>query len=373
MENMLDYIAWRGDLPLNSDGFNEVDNLILSEIAYVKMDGLVPGPAQNATVRVDALYKEYRAAGYDQSYLNNDPYALLKAAAASRRFGSLPLWGFVNHIDRGEQVQFAVVTALLPDGSVFVACRGTDNTLVGWREDFAFCYAAETVGQAEAVAYLEQAAARHAGPIRVGGHSKGGNLAMYAAAFCRPDVQERIVRVYSNDGPGFNETVAAAPAFERILPKTELIIPESSLIGILLNNKQERKIVQSDATGAQQHNPYTWAVRGPAFVPADQQTASSLFMTQALGRWMDSLSESERMGFVSALFDSLDAAGAATLAELNAHKWVSYNAVAKAALTLPPERRKGLTDALKKLAAAGREVLWNETKRTFERRDAAEE
>ena len=364
MANILDYLDWRGDVTLEEKEFNEVDNLILSELAYADMDGIAPSPEEGGTMPLSEIWHIYQEKGTDQSYLVNNPKRLLERAASSARFGGLQLGRYVNEVDHAREIQFSAVTFYLPDGTAYVAYRGTDNTIVGWREDFNICYLNETPGQAQAVAYLNSIAEETDCPLRVGGHSKGGNLAIFAAAFCEGEVKERIMTVYSNDGPGFNQTVADMEEYRAILPKVDLILPESSVVGILLTNDAQRRVIKSSANGPLQHDPYTWQVMGPAFVPADGLSNASLFMNEALGKWIGGLNEEQKKILVSAVFDSLDASGAQTLAEMNANKWVSYNAVLKAVREMAPEMQKEVWGILMSLATVSRDVLWNEAKRS---------
>lgn len=360
MGSFLDYLKWRGDLDFDVSPFNEVDNLILAELAYSKMDGIVPELDRAETVSIRELCDLYEKRGYKVEGHANDAYPLLREASRSERFAGIQAGAYSNRFDEEKNIQFAAVTFYLPDGSCYVSYRGTDNTLVGWREDFTISYLSETPGQYEAVRYLERIAARTEGPLRVGGHSKGGNLAVYAASFCSEQVKERILTVYSNDGPGFNKSVVDSPEYQESLDKVCLIIPESSMIGILLSNKKERKIIKSSVNGVQQHYPYTWEVMGTSFVEAEAQSQTSLFLDETLRRWADALDESQRRNLVSAIFDSMDAAGVQTFTELNARRLSSYNAIFKAVLDMDPSLQKDVLQTARKLAEAGRDVFWED-------------
>ncbi len=366
MSNFLDYLDWRGDLSFSRDPFNEVDNLIFSEIAYADLRGIVPAPGKEGSVTLREAAERYEAEGRDQSHMANDPKALLLRAAASERFGTVRLSAYADEIDTAEQLQFAAVTAELPDGTVFVAFRGTDNTIVGWREDFNISVLSETPGQRRAERYLNETAARHEGMLRVGGHSKGGNLAFYAAAFCESGVKRRLLAAYSNDGPGFRREVIARALYREIAPKLKKILPDESIIGLLLTDGEPRTIIKSSAEGAQQHNPYTWQVQGRAFVRAGKLSAGSVMLDEALDRWVDELSDAQRQNLVTAIFDSLEASGAVTLNELNANKRVSCNAVLRAVRELDPALQRDVLETMKKLAQTGRNVLWNEARRSFD-------
>ena len=370
--NMLDYIDWRGDLTFDQSAFNEVDNLIFSTLVYLKMDGLVSeDDSQSLTLK--ALCERYVEAGYDQSFMSNDPFPLLKKAAASPRFRDVTVRWFVNKIDPDQQLQFAAATYVLPNDLVIVSFRGTDNTLVGWHEDCNFSFLTETPGQNEAVGYVNRVAAKTSGRLIVVGHSKGGNFAIYGAAFCDAAVsRDRIDRVYSNDGPGFNSAIAEAPEYLAVLDKTVKIIPDSSLVGILLDSKVQRRVIRSDAKGLLQHNPYTWCVLGAGFESADERAASSLVMDDALSEWIGSLSGEDKRILVNAIFEALEATGAKTLREISENKWDSYSAILKAVMQIDQNSKSDIREMLKKLLLSGKEAVKSETTRQAEAKKKAQ-
>jgi hypothetical protein len=367
MADILSYLDWRGDLSFKERPFNDVDNLILSELAYLDMTGIVPGPGEEGIMALRDVYPAYVQMGYDQSCMPNDPKYLASAAARSQRFGEIRLWRYVDEIDRERQIQFAAVTCFLPDGSIYVAYRGTDHSLVGWREDFNTSFMNETPGQFLAASYLNDVMAVTQGPVMVGGHSKGGNLAVYAAAFCDVAYRGRISIVYSNDGPGFNEKITETPEYRAVLPKVQLTIPESSVIGIIMDNKHASRIVRcSSSNWVEQHNPYSWQVNYQGFELAEAQSVSSRFLNSALDQWISSLTDEEKVIFVNAVFDSMEASGAATLEDLIEDKRASYNAIVKAARELDPEIQKSVVETLKKLGRAGTDVALGDAKKAFE-------
>lgn len=369
--NMLDYFDWRGDLTFDQSAFNEVDNLIFSTLVYLKMDGLV-SEDDRQSLTLEALYQRYLEAGYDQSFLSNDPLPLLQKAAASPRFRDVSARWFVNKLDPARQLQFAAATYLLPDGQAVVAFRGTDNTLVGWHEDCNFSFLTETPGQNEAVGYLNRVAAKTDGKLIVVGHSKGGNFAIYGAAFCDAAVsRDRIERVYSNDGPGFNSAIAEAAEYLAVLDKTVKIIPDSSLVGILLDSKVRRRVIRSDAKGLMQHNPYTWCVRGAAFESADERASSSLVMDDTLSEWIGSLSAGDKQILVNAIFEALEATGAQTLREISENKWDSYSAILKAVMQIDSDSKSDIKEMLKKLLISGKDAVKSETTRHAEAKKKA--
>ncbi len=360
MANMLDYLDWRGDLTFSERPLNEVDSLIFCELSYIEMDGIVPSPESGEFISLSRLSEAYAAREKKQEDLFfNDPAPLLMAASRSPRFRDLQLGRYVNHVDPDSQVQFSAYVIRLPDECLYVAYRGTDNSVVGWREDFNFAFSEETEGQREATEYLEEAARLLPGRIYVGGHSKGGNLAVYAAAFSDPALRERLLRIFSHDGPGFMEKVVNSEAYRSLQNRVELYLPETSVVGILLDNRGRRTVLRSSGTGVMQHDPMTWQVRGTAFEQVDGQSSASVFMDKTLHKWLSGLEPEQRRVFVTTLFDAMDQSGAKTLTEMGAD---SYGAILRTMLELEPEKRSEIFSALKKLSSASHDVFWTEAK-----------
>lgn len=207
---------------------------------------------------------------------------LLTQLLQSPRYADILLDGYENIFDPVRQEQFAALTLHLPDGSAAVAFRGTDGTLVGWKEDFNMAFSTVVPAQLDAVRYLSDVAERTQGGIYLCGHSKGGNLAVYAAAFCAPEVQQRILGVRNFDGPGFTQQVLSQTGFARILPRVRTYLPRSSVVGMLLEHEEAFTIVESRSVGIYQHNVYQWEIARGGFVELQQLSASSHLMDRAL-------------------------------------------------------------------------------------------
>lgn len=350
--NILDYLDWRGDIKFDERKFNEVDNLIFSTLAYTEMENLVGEDG----ITISELFRSYIKAKYDQSDMIINPRALLERCAVSERYKDVLVRNYVNKIDSERQLQFSAVTFEF-SRNVYIAFRGTDNTLTGWREDCNMSYLPRTAGQCEAVEYLNNMAKKTEYNLIIGGHSKGGNFAVYAAAFCNPEIQKRILKVYSNDGPGFNNSIANSKEYIDIIPKTEHIITDSSIVGILLSNKIKSKVIKSSAMGVDQHDPYTWNVFRTEFEKADGLSQASVFMDITTGKWIDSLSDESKKILINSVFDSLELAGATTINDISAKKWEVYNSVLKAMTSMSAEKKNEIGNSLKKLFDVGREVI----------------
>lgn len=378
MANMVDYLQWRGDIPFSVDPFNEVDNLILSELVYIDFTGIVPPLGSKEAVSISKACNQFFTMHAEDELMDRvsstkvAPF-LMQDLIQSKRFSGMRLTGYVDEIDHEFQSQFAAVTYLLEDGTAFVAYRGTDNTIVGWKEDFNMSFLYQTHGQMRAAEYLTTQGGMMRRKLRVGGHSKGGNFAVYASAFCDKRIKNRILEVYSNDGPGFCSTIMSSEDYQEILPKVKSTIPESSIVGLLLENELEHKVVKSSLLGAMQHDLMSWEVLGNHYVLADGISESSMKLDKTLKSWVYSLEPSEREVFVNTLFYALSATGATTLDELKTGKLEVFNEVTKTLTGLTPEKQKAFKDVFSHLGRAIRKTnSKNEKKREIKRIDEQE-
>ena len=300
MANIFDYIQWR-DLSIEKVEFNEIDNLILA-------------------------------------------------------FGKMKLTNYINKIDPKQEKQFSAVTILMPDNTIYVAYRGTDNTIVGWKEDFNMSFSELVPAQTDAANYLNNIAYKYKNNIRVGGHSKGGNLAVYAAAFCDTEIQDRIINVYNNDGPGFCDKIINSKQYQNIIKKVHTYIPQSSIIGRLLNHQEEITILKSTQTGIMQHDLYTWQVLGGEFVK-DELTNSSEFIDKTITNWLKEVSPEQRGEFFDTLFDILNTTEAKTLSELSKNKLETAKRLLESYKHIDDESKELLTKTLSVLFQSARRSI----------------
>lgn len=335
MADIMDYLDWRGDLSLENSPFNEVDHLILSQLAYVNFDGIVPGvmyEEEFVTLEkaCELFYKMYD----EKEVLKNKAFSrlapiMMKKMAQTRRFKEIKLKCYVSQLDYEAQKQFSVVQILLEDQTVYVAFRGTDDTLIGWKEDFNMSFMTAVPAQLAAVAYVNQTLKNTSCKIRMGGHSKGGNLAIYAAIKCEREIKERILEVYNNDGPGFNKEMMMSEAYQSMLSRIRTIIPQGSIIGMLLEHEEEYSVVKSKQVGIMQHDVMSWEILGTNFIYSDQISKGSMILDQALKGWVNELKEEERSEFIDTLFTIFEATGAKTISELNKAKLKKINIILK--------------------------------------------
>ena len=361
MANVMDYIDWRGDVPLSVSPFNEVDCLAFCLISFIDLGGILPERAADGVITLEQAVARYLEAHPEDEVslgliVPPQTRPLMRAMAASERFRHMKLRAFVDHIDENVQKQIAAMTVEPDDESIVVVFRGTDDTLVGWKENFNMSFLTAIPAQREAVAYLESVA-RDLPDRRIllGGHSKGGNLAIYAAIHASEDVKRRIVQVYSNDGPGYRREVVDSPEYQGMHDRIVNIIPQSSVVGRMLEHGERYTPVQSTATGLWQHDGFSWEVKGTAFVAAPSLTQDSEMIDRSLKKWIADKSDEQLEQVVDSMYRILTATNAKTLTELTRDRNWFWQLMSSS----DPQSRKTVFSALSQLTGeAGR--LWLE-------------
>ncbi|NMM94514.1 DUF2974 domain-containing protein [Bifidobacterium oedipodis] len=283
-------------------------------------------------------------------------HMLFQVAGESPRFSSMRLGAVVEHVNPGEQTQFAAVTFQLPDGprakdptyqgTLVISLRGTDDSLIGWKEDFNMTFQYPVPAQRAASAYLDTVARLWKGPIVLVGHSKGGNLAIYAAMNADEKVRRRIRHVYSLDGPGFPPQVVTSPEYQAILPKVTKIVPDSSIVGMIFETPEPCRVVASDSDGLMQHNAFTWQIEGDDFLTEPSLSSSSQLFNEELNRWIANLTPGQRERAVDALFKVLHANGAASVHDVMSNLPASIPSMLGAYVGLTAEDRRNIAAAL---------------------------
>ena len=360
MPNVFDYLEWRCDIPFASDPFNDVDNLILAELSYAHFDGAVPADGKRTPLK-DVYKTFFEINSREELEKSEDVLArtafLMDGMMEGRRFAGTKISDFVDIVDTDRDMQMSAVTFILEDGTAYIAFRGTDNTVVGWKEDFNMSYLPETGGQREAVAYLNRIGKKLRRPLRVGGHSKGGNFAVYASAFCDKSVRDRIIAVYSNDGPGFRKEVTESEEYRDVIRKVKSIVPESSVIGLLLSSEAAHKyMVASSVKGMLQHDGMTWQVKRNGFVHAEQSDFGK-FIKATQKDWLSKIDDKSREKYVNALFSLLEATGADTFIEMKGQKLKSLEQILSTAKDLSEETQKLLLDITGELIGSGSRTI----------------
>ena len=354
MSNLLDYIAWRGDLSFAASPFNEVDNLLFSMLAFVDLAGIVPEEVFPGPVKLEEasrVFFEKHPEGEQFGVLipavTND---LFRQAAACRRYREVYLTCYRNELDEEAGKQFAAVTFLLPDNSLFIAFRGTDDTLVGWHEDFQLSFLSPTPSQQAAVSYTDEIGSLYRGDIRLGGHSKGGNLAIYAAVQAKESVRRRILRAYSNDGPGFTEEMIRSAEYAAMEDRLLTLLPQSSIVGMLLEQSGPYEVIRSTHMRLLQHDPFSWQILGPEFVHMPALATEAVEGGERIRRWLAKMSPKDRQIFTEVFFHVLEASDAKTLTDLTEGNLKTISAMIRTVHELPPEAKQQMYGFLRLLA-----------------------
>ena len=352
MANILDYLSWRGDLTLAQSPFNEVDNLILAELSFVNFTGIVPGPGEGEGVPLhtaaEAFFRSHEGGDMGMGVLVPDEIpALLRKMAECPRFREMRVNSFRDHLDVRKAEQFAAVTVELGDGSLYLSFRGTDDTIAGWKEDFLLGCQPEVPAQKKAVAYVKAVAAQYPRrKLMLGGHSKGGNLAVYGGIFVPLAIQRRISAVWSNDGPGFYGAVLETPQHARLEGRVHSIVPKSSVVGMLLEHEESYTVVDSDQVGLWQHDGFSWQVLGTGFVTLREVSRQGRRNDLALKEWVRRLPVDQREKFVDGLFEVLTASGATTLTDLKEDGFRAAGAMVRAMKDMEKDTRDALFNAI---------------------------
>ena len=356
---LMDYLKWRNDVSLRAAPFNEIDNVLLSYLAYADFGELLHEPKRH--VSIETCFKRFcekhdlAEVRESKHFIERAPL-LLEEMVRGARFRGTKVAHFREVFDKEKVQQFAALVFLLPDGTKYVSFRGTDSSITGWKEDFLMSFTAETEGAKEAVSYLNEVAACVEGKLILGGHSKGGNFAMYAAAFCEEAVKDRIVKVYNNDGPGFREEIVRTAAYRELLPKVTNVLPQTSIIGQLLSNEAAHTVVKSTAAGIFQHDVTTWEVTKDKFVGAELDAFSD-FVKKSLGTWLETMDDETRKSLVETVFSMIEVTEAETFLEFGENLFKNTGLIIKGLGKLPKEKQNELTAALGSLADAGRATV----------------
>ena len=305
MSDMFEYLKWRGDIPFSQLPPNPVDALIFSTLAYIRFQDIVPDTPERWITLEDAAVMFFDDPGAAGKVRVKADMELLSAAAQAPRFANVGLSFYQDVFIPEEDTQFAALTYYLPDGTAFLAFRGTDSTLVGWKEDFNMTFQESIPSQRLAQEYTQSFAAVSKAPMHLGGHSKGGNLAVYAAAKSDHFTRKRIVAVYNQDGPGFTEHMMTDPGYLDIVPKIRTYVPQSSVFGMLLEREEPHTIIKSSQIGLMQHDPYTWEVMGGNFITVQELTPDSKFLDRTFKSWLAGMSNEERNEFFDSVFELL--------------------------------------------------------------------
>ena len=324
------------DLPLN-----EVDSLILSSLAYLHFNDI----KYHNKIR-DLPSKSLTK--YIKGNQHNN-LALLEAVTKSSRYQDVEIVFQVEDTNKEEEKQFSALTFLLPDNKMYLAFRGTDATFVGWKEDFNMAFLLPIPSQQEALIYAEKVTKLYPRKFYLGGHSKGGNLAVYAASLLNKSTETRLIKVYSHDGPGFLKEFLYSSNYLTITPKISKTVPAASIIGMLLTTNEEYTIIKSSNQGLLEHDQFSWEVENNAFIKLKKLDDGTIYTNKVINDWISSLSKEERNIFIDTLFKVLNSTNLTTLDELASSWYLKLPIMIKTIYTLDCKHKKYLVKTFKAL------------------------
>lgn len=287
--------------------FRQVDALILAQFSYLDFTRLIASVQEpNIWVSIASLYKaeEFRHMTADTFFSRNNRRLLL-ALCASPRYRNILMNFHENKIDPETEEQFSSVTYKLPTGEVVVAFRGTDPSLIGWKEDFNMLYLYPVPSQLSALRYLEQVAERTSGDMYVTGHSKGGNLAVYSVLCAKDETRQRVKRVYDLDGPGFPSEFLAEQKKSQTQKLVFKLRPEGSIVGVIFESTGKTKVVKCHKMGVQQHEAFNWQIMDDKFVASRTPTLHVKHMDKTLNALAYALDWDQRKIVVDTVFSLL--------------------------------------------------------------------
>ena len=330
--------------------FCQVDSLVLSSIAYTFFPKeILPEGDWNGIHFANLLKAEYFEQMFHGIWNGKSCLELLIALACSPRFRDTLICGYTQKYDAATEKQFSAVTFRLTPDTSYIAFRGTDSSIIGWKEDFNMSFIRPIPSQLEAAEYVNETIKYSRRKIRLGGHSKGGNLAIYAAVKAKPSLKRRIIAVYNNDGPGFDREMIESEEYRQMLPKIKTIVPEHSVVGMLLEHEEKYMIVKSSQTGIMQHDAMSWQVCGNRFETVKSVDRTSRMLNEALSNWINGLSRMQRSEFVETLFAIITSSGAVNLSDLSADRFNFAGSALKMYSSLDRETKIMLRRMLKSL------------------------
>ena len=352
MPNINDYLKWRGDLTFSESPLNEIDNMILSRFSYLPFNKVNIKEKET----IGSIVKRLTKFGVEEFNIEGDK-PLVDNLNNCIRFKDLILTDYVENTDLKLEEQFAAITIHLNDKEMYVSFCGTDNTLVGWKEDFNLSFMQNIPAQLAGVKYLKAIANKYDKKIYVGGHSKGGNVAVYAAVFSGKEVQNKIINVTNHDGPGFDETIIGTPEYKALLDRIYTYIPQSSIIGRLLEHEEKYKIVKSIEKGIMQHDIYSWQVLGSKIIQMKEVTNGSELINRTIKNWLKETTPEQRKNVIDILYNVIESTNAVTMREISSARMKNMAKMLKSYKNVDEKDRKMINKVFVGLGMAAKESI----------------
>ena len=309
MGNLITYVQQYGAQTFKDKSLTDIDILVLTEIAYLPFDGIVTSTFNvTEAISIQKLGKEFEKIK-DKEHEKNpfmiteERIQLLNVVSKSQRFKDIKVFGFMNDIDDELTKQFAAVCYQWKEDSRWIIFRGTDESLTGWKEDFMMTYSDLIPAQTDAIEYLRKQAATFLGTLNVSGHSKGGNLSLYASAMQEEAVQNRIHKIYCWDSPGVHRSILNTVGYQRVVSKAKRYIPQDSIVGLMLESQVPYHIIESQGSGISQHSALMWNIEEDHFIELTELTKNSQLTDQTFKQWTEVVSDEDLKLFFDTFFE----------------------------------------------------------------------
>jgi hypothetical protein len=311
MANLVDYVKWRGDLSFEISPFNEIDNAVFSLLSYIDLKDLQT-EINSTGISIKDVCKYLIDGGYQYGYMSEITLDFLNELLSSKRFGNVMIVDYVD-LYHEKKYQFSSTGYLYKENNIYLAFRGTDDSIIAWKEDFMMSFSV-IPAQKFALSFLKKVFSNHPdAKFIVGGHSKGGNLALYSSAMCDKSLQDRIITIYNNDGPDLCEEVVNNDVMNAIERKLIKIVPEFCIVGMIFNSTKNLKVVKSDNIAFLQHDILNWNCIGTSFEPISDVTKEANKFNNLLDKVLEHTDLDKRREYVNNFFDKIIDAGTTRL------------------------------------------------------------
>ena len=319
MGNLITYVQQYEAQTFQEKLVTDIDILVLTEIAYLPFDEIVSSSFEEKTaISLNQLGKEFET--IKEKEHKNNPFMitkeriqLLDVVSKSLRFKDVKVFGFMNDIDDELTKQFAAVCYQWEEESRWIIFRGTDESLTGWKEDFMMTYSDLIPAQIDAIEYLRKQAELFSGSLNISGHSKGGNLSLYASAMQEEDIQHRIQQIYCWDAPGVYRSILNTEGYQRVVSKAKRYIPQDSIVGLMLESQVPYHIIESQGSGISQHSALMWNIEDDHFVELTELTRNSQLTDQTFKQWTEVVSDEDLKLFFDTFFELIFEMGVETV------------------------------------------------------------
>ncbi len=352
MSNILDYIIWRGDLSFNQSEINELDNIIFARFSYLPFKNI----KIEKTETIESIAKKMKELNIEE-FLWEDDKDFIYYLGKSNRFKNLEISDYIEVIDNSAEKQFAAVCISISNKLKYISFRGTDSSLVGWKEDLNMSFMEHVPSQREAVNYLNNIGKKGRYKFILGGHSKGGNLAVYSAIFCEDKVRNKIEKVINADGPGFDRKIIETENYKKILDKIETYIPQSSIVGRLLEHEEEYQVIESIQKGIMQHDIYSWQIEPLRLVRIPSVTNNSEIFNGIVRDWLKNTTPEQRGNFINIIYEIIITTDAKSLKDFSTNTMKKIGKILNSYRNIDESARKEMEEMIKLILKSSVKVL----------------